>query len=179
MRRHADSTTPKLPSSHRDWAVSQPHSQPYLEVVEFIIAQNLVVILVREVENPGQCSCTRGSQLQGTNHGDKNRALPSEGLTAKVSPALFPPRLPQGLKHEGFFPNPQILCPGYAEHGETGIFLLAPSTGTPFPSFLLSWPKLSSLLPRGLCTLQPPRTDGKGLLQKPGAVLPTCFSSGS
>lgn len=37
---------PSSPSSCRDWAVPQPHSQPYLEVVQFIIAQNLVVILV-------------------------------------------------------------------------------------------------------------------------------------
>lgn len=80
VSKHADSTTLRLTSSRRDWDVAQPRSQPYLEVVELIIAQNLVVILVREVENPGQCSCTRGSQLQETNHGDKNRALPSAGL---------------------------------------------------------------------------------------------------
>ena len=32
--------------STRDWGISQPCSQPYLEVVQFVIAKDLVVILV-------------------------------------------------------------------------------------------------------------------------------------
>lgn len=63
---------PQGPST-MDWKIPQLCSQPYLEVVEFIITKDLVVILVREVENPCQRLRTCRFQLQGTNHSDKNR----------------------------------------------------------------------------------------------------------
>lgn len=64
---------PQRPS-RMAWKIPQLCSQPYLEVVEFIITKDLVVILVREVENPCQRLRTCRFQLQGTNHSDKNRA---------------------------------------------------------------------------------------------------------
>lgn len=103
----------------RGWGSSQLCSQPYLEVVEFIITKDLVVILVREVENPCQCSCTCRFQLQGTNHRDKNKATPLAWL------CLLKPHVQRGCLPVLAGSTVQ-LC---QYHSSRGSLLLDPSHG--------------------------------------------------
>lgn len=143
--------------STRDWGISQLCRQPYLEVVEFIITKDLVVILVREVENPGQRSCTCRFQLQGTNHGDKNRAPPS------TWPFLPPPETPcaegfpscTGWEHGPARPVPQ---PPWRRESEAGQ-----PTGKFFPGPCPQW-LLHGLEHEGFYPTTPPvLTDLSGL----------------